>query len=417
MIEILGYLIIFFGAINVIRMCALFILSDWYGVTFARLHRNTHFRPKVTVLIPAYNEAGVIGRTILSVSKSEYKNFIVIVIDDGSTDGTYNAAQKMVTTLKLKNVTILRQRNKGKAHALNYALQNFCHSPLVMTLDADSMIHPKALGNAVTYFSDKNIVALAANVRIMKSKTLLGISQQVEYLMGYHLKKAYTVLNNEYIIGGIGACFRRKTLKKIGYYDTDTITEDIDVTMKMLMDGNKKHRVVYGSDVLCFTEQVLSIPALFKQRYRWKFGRFQTLFKHKALFFNTQNRYTKLLTFLQLPFVLYSELTFLLDPLFWGFLIYFSVKYNDVTSYQWMFLFLGFYTVSMIIIDEYSSIREKVEFLLVAPISYLIFFSISLVEYLCLVSSIIHVHGIIFAKELKKCSWAHVQRSISASHR
>lgn len=280
-----------------------------------------------------------------------------------------------------------------------------------MVLDADSRLDQNALQRSLVYFRDRKVAALAANVRIIKQKNLLGIIQYIEYLMGYRLKKAFTVLNNEYIIGGIGSMFRRGILKTVNYYSTDNMTEDIDLTMKIAARGNKSRKLIYASDVLCFTQAVQSINDLFRQRFRWKYGRFQTLWKHKKMFFNTNSNYTKLLTFLQLPFVLYSEFTFLLDPLFMLYLVYIEVHYHDLTTFLTMLLFLASYSFITILADEYLLLKEKLPYLLMAPFAYFFFLIISCVEYVTLIKCIRKSGEVLSAEQNATCQWVHVARS------
>ncbi|MFZ2190451.1 MAG: glycosyltransferase family 2 protein [Candidatus Magasanikiibacteriota bacterium] len=228
--------------------------------------------------------------------------------------------------------------------------------------------------------------------------------------MGYHLKKALTVGNIEYIIGGVGSMFRTSIIKKVGYYSTDTVTEDIDLTMKVVGLGNKKNLMVYAEDVVVYTESTLTIPALFKQRFRWKFGRFQTFWKNRSLFFNKDKKYSRYLTFIYLPFQLFSELTFLFDPLLIGYIAYLSIRFGSPSSYYGMFLFLMFFTVFAIASDNESSIKDSSILLLLSPLSYIMFFLVSVVEYAGLIQCIIKWKEIIYASRYNRCGWTPVER-------
>ena len=412
MLQILVYLIVFLGIINALRMAVYFILGNIYDIKSFKTKKITKkYTPLVSIVVPAYNEEKSIRKCLESIYESSYKKFEVIVMNDGSNDRTGKVVSEFIKETKAKKIQYYRQKNSGKAIALNNAIKKFAKGSLVMSLDADSIIDKKAIENTVKYFTDKKIVGVASNVKILNNNTILGTIQHIEYILGYKLKKAYTVLNNEYIIGGIGSTFRKKTLEKINYYDTDTITEDIDLTMKILSMGNKENKIVYASDVVCYTQPVPSIKSLFKQRFRWKYGRFQTLWKNKNLFFNRSNKYSKLLTFFQLPFVIYSELTFLVDPLLIGFLIFISIKYRDVATYQDIFLFIGFYVV-IAVLSEDMTMYEKIQCLLLAPLSYIFFFVISIVEYATLIKCILDKNGIFHAKEINKCNWEHVERIV-----
>ena len=132
-----------------------------------------------------------------------------------------------------------------------------------MCLDGDSMLEPDAVAKSVAYFRDERVVATASNVNILPGGGLLGLVQRYEYLISYHMKKAHNIFNVEYIIGGIGSMFRRETLDEVGLYDTNTMTEDIDLTMKIIArKGNRNQRVVYAYDALTYTEAVPSFGSL-----------------------------------------------------------------------------------------------------------------------------------------------------------
>jgi cellulose synthase/poly-beta-1,6-N-acetylglucosamine synthase-like glycosyltransferase len=407
------YLIVILGCINAIRMAAYFILADIYDlVSLVKPHPGLNYRPFVSVVVAAYNEEKAIIKTLNSIIfGSNYSNFEVIVVDDGSKDKTYRLVQDYIHEYQIEKIRLIRQENGGKATALNNGIKNYAKGEIIMCLDADSLLANDAISKAVKYFADDKVAAVASNVRIIQSHTLLGVIQYIEYLMGHRLKRAYTVLNNEYIIGGIGSTFRKSVLENVNYYDTDTITEDIDLTMKILNKGNKNTKVIFASDIVCFTQSVVSLKDLYKQRYRWKYGRFQTLFKNKNMFFNFSKKYTKLLTFIQLPFVLYSEFSFLIDPLLIGFLLYLTLRYHETSSALGVFVFLGFYTAVTIFTDEYLTLKEKCVSLLYAPFAYMFFFIISIVEYKALIQSIINIKGILKAREINQCGWEHVART------
>jgi cellulose synthase/poly-beta-1,6-N-acetylglucosamine synthase-like glycosyltransferase len=382
--------------------------NAWWKTHSKDKKKKDRYKPSITILIAAFNEDQTIKRCLDSIAATTYSNYSVIVVNDGSSDAT----QKVVSQWKKKhpNITLrlLYQKNKGKAHALNNALSKVT-SKLVMTLDADSDLDKNALTNAVTYFKDRQVVALAANIRIFSTKTLLGLIQVIEYLLGHRLKKAYTVLNNEYIIGGIGAVYRTSIIKKINAYDTDTMTEDIDLSMKILQKGNRKNKLIFAENVICSTEPVPNIRDFFRQRLRWKYGRMQTLVKNKDLFFKKNTKFNKRLTWLQLPYVIFSELSFLIDPLLIIFVISISIIYKDFSSFQGMLFFLGFYTAMTIINDKYLSNIEKIELVIISPLAYFFFFIVSVVEYIALLRCIVSLPKILAQKDAD-CRWQHVER-------
>lgn len=263
-----------------LRMSMFLIGSDVYELIqgLKRKKLNKSFEPKISVIIPAYNEAGSIVRALKSIVESSYSKdkLHVVVVDDGSTDSTFSEASRYSESQKEVEIEVVHQENAGKANALNYGIKHFAKGELIMCLDADSYLTSDAISKTAAYFSDPKVVALAANVKIIPRPGLLNLIQKFEYAVSYQMKRAQSLFNIEYIIGGIGSTFRKSILVQVGYYDTNTVTEDIDLTMKVLRGGNKVFRVLYGSDVVAYTEGVLSVVGLIRQRFRWKYGRFST---------------------------------------------------------------------------------------------------------------------------------------------
>lgn len=421
----LDIIILVLGLINFFRLSILTVLTVVYDKYFHRQNffrtlntslskenkiLESHFYPKISVVIAAYNEEKVIERTLGYLFQSTYKNFEVIVVNDGSKDKTEECVKRFIATHFEKPITYVYQTNKGKAHALNNAINNYITGELMMCLDADSILTSDALEKCVKYFRNTKVKALATNVKILNELSVLGLVQKLEYLMGYHLKKALTVGNIEYIIGGVGSVFRSSVVKELGGYDTDTVTEDIDLTMKVVRLGNKENLLVYAEDVVVFTEGTLSLKALFKQRFRWKFGRFQTFWKNRDLFFNKDKKYSRYLTIIYLPFQLFSEAVFLFDPVFIFYILYLSIRMGNFASYYGMFIFMMFYVAIAVATDYMSSAKERVILLLLSPFSYPIFFIVSIVEYAGLLKCIVKWKEIIYAKEFNRCGWTPVER-------
>jgi len=404
--------------VSLARLLFLFVGSDIYEIAYAirrRKDKKTHkkYRPFLSVVIPAYNEEAVIAQTVQSVMKSSYSNFEVIVVNDGSKDNTDKIMRALVKKYKAKKkakLVYLKQSNSGKANALNNAMKNIAKGDLVMCLDGDSILHKQAISNAVKYFVDPKVKAVAANVKIINSNTLLGLAQKLEYAMGYHLKKSLTIANVEYIIGGVGSTFRKEILETCNYYDTDTITEDIDLTMKIVGQGNKENRVVFAGDVIGYTEGPLTLKALFKQRYRWKFGRMQTFYKNKDLFFNKDKKHSKLLTFFYLPYMLFGDIDLLIEPIFFFFMMGLSIYYRDTATFIFIMLYTAFFAGVAVFSDKDISNKERLQLTLAAPFAYPFFFVITIVEYLTVIKCIINLKGVFNTRANKDMKWEHVER-------
>ncbi|WP_146068718.1 glycosyltransferase family 2 protein, partial [Arthrobacter sp. 9E06] len=209
----------------------------------------------VTVVIAAHNEEAVIVRTLESIRRSTYRSFEVLVADDASGDLTGRLVRDYQLRHPEMDLRIVRmKKNLGKGAALNAALRRHARGQFVMTLDADSIIRRDAIKNALSYFEDPHVAGVAANVQIMEETTALGILQRFEHMIGYRSKKLYSLLNCEFVVGGVASTYRMRVLRKVDFYDTDTLTEDIGLSAKITNLGNRRFRLVYGADVVAKTE-------------------------------------------------------------------------------------------------------------------------------------------------------------------
>ncbi len=253
--------------------------------------------PLVSILVPAYNEQGVISRTITSLLSLKYEHKEILIIDDGSTDLTRFVAQGY----EKQGVRVVTKPNGGKASALNYGLL-FAKGDIIITIDADSMVTRDAVDKIVQAMeSDPNNVAVAGNIKVLNSKSTLTKIQELEYIMAINtIRRAFALFGAVMVIPGAFGAFKKKAVIEVGGYDTDTVTEDFDITIKLL---KTRGAVSSSSTAHAYTEVPSSWKALYKQRVRWGTGTFQTILKHKDIFGN--NRYGALHSFV-FPIMLFS---------------------------------------------------------------------------------------------------------------
>ena len=224
------------------------------------------------------------------------------------------------------------------------------------------------------------------------------------------MKRSQTFFNMEYIIGGIGSTFRKSVLEKVDFYDSNTMTEDIDLTMKIISLGNKKYRAIYGSDVISYTESVTDIRGLIRQRYRWKYGRCQTFLKNWKMFFNLNKKHTKTLTLFYLPLAMYGDLAFLVEPLLTGFIFYIILRYGDLTTLISAFLVVSSYIILNILAEDTISKKDKVKLIFVAPTMYFYFFVLSFVEYIALIKALLNLKNLKSSIKQDVHTWVPVAR-------
>jgi cellulose synthase/poly-beta-1,6-N-acetylglucosamine synthase-like glycosyltransferase/peptidoglycan/xylan/chitin deacetylase (PgdA/CDA1 family) len=267
------------GAVTVLvalRMLAVLLLAGVQVRRTRRLPEDLSFTPTVSILVPAFDEAVGIERAVRSLAASRYPaDFEVIVVDDGSSDGT----AALVEGLRLERVRVLRQANAGKAAALNGALRVARHDVLV-TVDADTVFEPDTLVHLVQRFREPDVGAVSGNTKVGRRHHLVERWQHLEYVMSFNLdRRMYEVLGCTPTVPGAIGAFRREALADIGGVSGATLAEDTDVTLAV---GRAGWRVVYEPRARAWTEVPSTLRALYRQRSRWAYGTFQSLWKHRG---------------------------------------------------------------------------------------------------------------------------------------
>ncbi len=358
-------------------------------------------QPLVTVLIPAHNEELVIERCLDSVTASSYENLQIIVIDDASQDNTTKLVRQYIRKHRFKSdycKLVAKSRNGGKGEALNTALKRHAHGELVMTLDADSILSTDAVANAVSYFSYPDVVGVAANVQIIDEPTVLGILQKFEHMIGYRSKKVYSLTNCEFVIGGVASTYRMDVLREVGFYDTDTLTEDIGLSIKIASNGNRDNRLVYAADVVAATEGVDTVRALLKQRYRWKYGSMQNLIKYRRLIGSTDQRYTLSLTMYRMPVAVVSEIILLCSPLIWAYVIYMTLQQYSLGLILGAYLTITIYTLITLWTAEKMVFWNRLRLSIYAPIAYFIFYLMDFVQFWAICKCLFRIRNLLSNK-------------------
>ncbi|MGW4756405.1 bifunctional polysaccharide deacetylase/glycosyltransferase family 2 protein [Streptomyces chartreusis] len=231
----------------------------------------------VSVIVPAYNEKECIANTLESLARSTHP-IEIIVVDDGSTDGTSEIARDAARELGMTNVRVIRQENAGKPAALNNGVRSASHDIVVM-MDGDTVFEPDAVRQLVQPFADPRVGAVAGNAKVGNRNTVIGAWQHIEYVMGFNLdRRMYDLLRCMPTIPGAIGAFRREAVLEVGGMSEDTLAEDTDITIAMHRAG---WRVVYQEHARAWTEAPGSLKQLWSQRYRWSYGTMQALWKHR----------------------------------------------------------------------------------------------------------------------------------------
>lgn len=346
--------------------------------------------PRVSVLVPAWNEEVGILKTMQSVLDTRYPNLELIVINDGSTDQTHELITQFLKQYSLNNtsqkndveIKYLNLSNGGKANALNRG-QKEVTGEFVITVDADSVMDTKAIVNLLHHFEeDAKVGAVAGNVIVGNRKKTIALLQQLEYLYGFFFKRADSIFNAVYIIGGAAAAYRKSTLDAVGGFDEHIITEDIEMSTRILSKG---YRTRYAANAVIYTEGPSEWKGLCQQRLRWKYGRILTFIKHRKLFFNLKLG-KPYLTFLILPIAVYAELSLLLEifilTIFYGYTFY----TNDYLPLACVIVFMAILVCFQITFDSKAHFHKNILFL--APVAWLAFYIIDAVEFQALYRSL-----------------------------
>jgi cellulose synthase/poly-beta-1,6-N-acetylglucosamine synthase-like glycosyltransferase len=255
--------------------------------------------PSVSVIIPAHNEEKDIGETIKSVKKMKYPHSKeIIVVDDGSTDKTYDVAKKF------KDVKVLRKRQGGKASALNFGLKS-AKGEIVACIDSDSYPEENALLKTVPFF-EKNVAAVTTSVLVKNTKGILERLQGIEYAMVAWSRKLFEFMNAVYATPGPMSLYKRDVLKKVGGFDEKNLTEDIEIAWRLIKN---KYDIKMSLDTKVYTNVPKEVKKWWHQRVRWNIGGIQTTLKYFKLF--TKKEFGSVGTFLLPLFSLSYVLSFI----------------------------------------------------------------------------------------------------------
>jgi cellulose synthase/poly-beta-1,6-N-acetylglucosamine synthase-like glycosyltransferase/peptidoglycan/xylan/chitin deacetylase (PgdA/CDA1 family) len=273
--SLIAALLVFAAVLFAARIVLLLTFARRHATLVRRRPVEEAFEPPVSVVVPAFNEAVGIERAIRSLAASDYPDFEIIVVDDGSTDGTAD----LVERLELPSVEVLRQPNRGKPAALNHGIEVARHD-IVAMVDADTIFEPETLGRLVEPLRTSDVGAVSGNTKVGNRRRLLGRWQHIEYVMGFNLdRRLYDVLQCMPTVPGAIGAFRRSALQEVGGVSSATLAEDTDLTIAL---GRAGWRVVYVEDARAWTEAPASIRDLWRQRFRWSYGTLQAVWKHRA---------------------------------------------------------------------------------------------------------------------------------------
>jgi poly-beta-1,6 N-acetyl-D-glucosamine synthase len=245
------------------------------------INSKISYTPTVSIVIPAYNEELVLHNCISSLLNLDYKDYKIIIVDDGSTDKTPIIGRALAR--KHSKVSFTRKKNAGKALALNHGIKK-SNSEIIVCIDADSNLKQDALWHLTLPFADLRVGAVGGNVKVVNRERLLNRHQAVEYIVGLNIqRRAFSHVGCMQVISGAIGAFRKDLLLQIGGYSNDTLVENMDITIAVSKAG---YDVIFAPQAIAYTEAPESIKDFFKQRYRWTLGGFKIVKKYREMIFN-----------------------------------------------------------------------------------------------------------------------------------
>jgi len=294
--------------------------------------------PPVTLIVPAFNEERVIVQSVHSLLAMRYSRIEVVVVNDGSVDRTLDELIRSFSLRKAEvrpsgdlptrrvrdfyvstvepRLVVVDKENGGKADALNAGI-NFSQNPYFLAMDADSLLEPEALANALrTIFEDPDRVVAVGGIvrgvngsvvdvgRVRRPRLLLNfwvVLQMIEYLRSFLAGRAgWSQINGLLVVPGAFGLFQKAACVKVGGYSTRTVTEDLELVVR-LHRYTREHRldwrILFAPDAVCWTEMPSTARMLSRQRKRWHEGLWQTIAAHKSMCFRPRYGVVGMLSF------------------------------------------------------------------------------------------------------------------------
>ena len=384
------WLLVALFAPSLVRYSIQLFVAPWYEFVMGRRRKRRLEsssgpppRPLVSVLVPAWNEEVGIQTAVRSILDSDYPELEVVVVDDGSTDATGERLAQLAATEGTRGrLVVHRQDNAGKSRALNTAL-GLARGEIIITIDADSVVDREAVTRIVRLFEDERVMSVAGNVKIGNRASAIGLLQQLEYLYGFYFKKADSLLNSIYIVGGAAAAYRRRVFEELGGFDETIITEDIELSTRIQDAGMV---IQYAPDAVVWTEGAAELHSLARQRLRWKFGRLVTFWRYRHMFFSLRRHHSKLLTLLILPVAVLSEVLLLFEVFLLALLYAYTFRTNDFLPLI-VYMCLVTVVITVQVLTDPKR-RENRNLLLIAPGAWLLIYCVDAVELQALVRSL-----------------------------
>jgi len=248
--------------------------------------------PTVTIIVPCYNEAKTISKTVKSLLSLDYQKdkLTIFLVDDGSKDNTWEIIKQYEGH---PNIKIFHKENGGKHTALNLGLEHL-ESDYVGCLDADSFVHPQALKRIIkTFNADPKTMAVAPSIIVFKPDNVIQTVQKIEYDMANYVKKMLGFIGGIHVTPGPFSIFKRQVFDELGPYRKAHNTEDQEIGLRM---QEHWYKIDACPDAYVYTNSPNSIMKLHRQRVRWIYGFIKNLIDYRRLLFKKKYGAVAMLT-------------------------------------------------------------------------------------------------------------------------
>jgi cellulose synthase/poly-beta-1,6-N-acetylglucosamine synthase-like glycosyltransferase len=400
------FVLFYFVVLNTIYL-VLFMTSLVESRRFARRTFHSDYRQiltsdltwPVSILVPAHNEEVSVVDTVRALMMTNYGEFEVIVVNDGSTDDTLRLLVEafelrctdkvyrrsiatepirgLYVSLNHPNLLIVDKEKGGKADALNAGI-NVSRYPLFCSVDADSILEEESLLKVVKPFMEHpdEMVAVGGIVRCVNGcdvkdgrvtnvrlpRQMLPTFQVVEYLRAFLTGRiGWSAFRSLLLISGAFGLYKKEEVIEVGGYDGSTDTEDLELVVQLhdnLRRKKKPYRIMFVPDPVCWTQVPATLRVLYRQRNRWHRGMLQSFWRRKRMFLNPRYGLIGMVAF---P---YSTLFEALGPCVevLGYLVVFLSYLLGILNVEFFLLFLLMAVVYGIFLSVAAILMEELSF-------------------------------------------------------
>lgn len=268
-----------------ISFIGLFIGVFWlHIVTIKEEKPNYQFEPKLSIIVPAHNEEDGLWKTVHSIVNLNYpkEKLQIIIVDHGSEDKTAEIAKDLIKTFRNNEILyIYKEWKKGhiKSHAMNEGIKHV-NGEIMGCVDADSIVMKDSVKKMLPYFTEKKVGAVISSIKVSQPKNIYEKVQHLEYTFATFTRTLMSKIDTLHLTQGALSLYKTELIKKYGGFDEHTITEDLEIAMRLRYNG---HTIKIAPTSVSYTKVPATWSKLYGQRVRWFQGFMQNTYKYKNM--------------------------------------------------------------------------------------------------------------------------------------